>query len=71
MSDQDIKTTAMMIRYGGDFASTLARAALLADSDNFRRIKIAFAGLWLKYEQFVKAEEQSFAKAEEQSKVKK
>ena len=65
MSDQDIKTTAMMIRYGGDFASTLARAALLADSDNFRRIKIAFAGLWLKYEQFVKAEEQS--KVKEQS----
>ena len=62
MSEQDLKTVMMMNRYGGSFASTLAQAALRADSDNFRRIKIAFADLWLKYEQFVKAEEQSKVK---------
>lgn len=39
-----------MGKYGGSFAAALAKAALLADSDNLMRIKIAFADLWLKYE---------------------
>ena len=62
MSEQDLKTVMMANRYGGGFVSALAQAALMAESDNFRRIKIAFADLWLKYEQFVKAEEQSKVK---------
>ena len=38
-----------MKRYGGSFASAIAKAAEVADSDNLAIIKTAFAPLWEHY----------------------
>lgn len=47
--DDDLKTSAAMIRYGGSFVAALGDAARQADSDNLRRLKEAFPDYWKKY----------------------
>ena len=42
-----------MKRYGGSFASSIAQAALAADSINYARLKAAFPDLWDSYERFI------------------
>lgn len=45
----DRKIIDMMERYGGGFATNLARAWRLADSDNSARLAKAFPELWDQY----------------------
>jgi hypothetical protein len=49
MSDQDMETVHAMRRFGGGFCAALAQAALMADNDNFRRIKEAWPEYWDSY----------------------
>lgn len=50
MNDQ--KVIEAMQKWGGSFVRALAEAAIVADSDNLRRIKEAFADIWEKYTAF-------------------
>ena len=45
--DREILNT--MATYGGSFAQAIARAALVADSENFIKLKAAFPELWDRY----------------------
>lgn len=47
ITDYDVITA--MERYGGGFASNLAKACMHADEQNLARIKLAFADLWQEY----------------------
>lgn len=53
-TENDFKTIEAMTVYGGSFVKRLAAAALVADSDNFARIKSAFPKLWNEYENMVR-----------------
>jgi len=52
MKNEDYKILEAMTTYGGSFAKAIARAALLADSDNYAKLKAAFPELWTKYAAF-------------------
>ena len=52
MKDEDYKILEAMTLYGGSFAKAIARAALLADSENYAKLKAAFPELWTKYAAF-------------------
>lgn len=49
MSSEDINIVEAMQRFGGGFANALAKAAIRADADNFRRIKEGWPELWEEY----------------------
>jgi hypothetical protein len=49
MSDDDLDTVMAMKRWGGGFAFRLAEAALVADSENLRRIKDGWPEMWVFY----------------------
>ena len=53
-TDTDREILKAMAIYGGSFAQAIARAALLADSENFAKLKAAFPELWNRYALFVK-----------------
>ena len=48
-TDTDREILRAMTTYGGSFAQAIARAALLADSENFVKLKAAFPELWNRY----------------------
>jgi len=45
----DVDVTEAMIRLGGSFVEALGHLFRLADSDNTRRLKVAFPEYWQKY----------------------
>ena len=47
--DEYLRTVLNMERFGGHFASHLAKAALAADGSNKERLLDAFSGLFEKY----------------------
>ena len=47
--NNDHRTLEAMERYGGSFASAIARAACHADHMNYQRLKSAFPDLWRDY----------------------
>ena len=57
MTIQDIshdhRIVEAMSKYGGSFAKAIAKAALLADENNYNKLKAAFPELWERYESFV------------------
>ena len=57
MTIQDIshdhRIVEAMSKYGGSFAKAIAKAALLADENNYNKLKAAFPELWERYERFV------------------
>ena len=63
MNKQDVKTLDRMTIYGGSFIGKLADAARYADSNNFQKLKTAFADEFEKY-----GENGIFAKAEKAKK---
>ena len=50
---RDHRILEAMSKYGGSFAKAIAKAALLADDDNYNKLKQAFPELWERYESFV------------------
>ena len=49
VEEEKIKVAQMMERYGGSFASNLARALYSADHINTRKIKETWPELWSQY----------------------
>ena len=45
----EMETIAAMEKYGGGFASAIARSAQRADQSNYARLKSAFPDLWEEY----------------------
>lgn len=48
----ELETIEAMRKYGGAFVQALAEAAIRADSENLKTIKLAFYSIWAKYEQW-------------------
>jgi hypothetical protein len=55
--DDDLKVLFAMRVNGGGFLSALAEAGFRADSDNLRRIKLAWPEYWAQYERLAKLAE--------------
>lgn len=53
MKPEDFDILTAMEKFGGSFASSIAKTARLADSENYERLKSAFSELWAKYALFV------------------
>lgn len=53
MNTKDFKILEAMQKFGGSFASSLAKTARLADLENYRKLKSAFPELWDQYALFV------------------
>ena len=54
MNMHDHQTIKAMETYGGSFVKVLAVLAKLADSDNLKRLKVAFPEYWDKYGEMAK-----------------
>ena len=52
MRDFDVAFT--MIEYGGSFVRKLGAAALVADSENLRKIKATWPDYWSQYDRMAK-----------------
>jgi hypothetical protein len=52
MRDFDVAST--MIEYGGSFVRKLGAAALVADSENLRKIKATWPDYWSQYDRMAK-----------------
>jgi hypothetical protein len=52
-TDDDHDIISAMICHGDAFTSKIAQAALVADDDDFAKIKAAFPELWKRYEEFI------------------
>lgn len=53
MCKKDFDILTAMEKFGGSFASSLAKTAKLADLENYRKLKSAFPELWNQYALFV------------------
>ena len=56
MDENDRLVVQAMATYGGGFASAIAKAAMHADDDNYKRLKAAFPEIWKTYQEFVDIE---------------
>ena len=53
-TEKDYLILDAMSKYGGSFVKQLATLAHCADSENFNKLKVAFANYWDQYERFLK-----------------
>jgi hypothetical protein len=53
-TEKDYLILDAMSKYGGSFVKQLATLAHHADSENFTKLKTAFANYWTQYEKFLK-----------------
>lgn len=53
MSKKELEVIEAMRTYGGSFAKSLGATMILADLENFRRLRTAFPEIWGDYEMMV------------------
>jgi hypothetical protein len=53
MNEHDRLILKAMTTYGGQFVKALSYTCLVADSNNFERLKAAFQDVFKSYEQFI------------------
>lgn len=61
----DPKILEAMERYGGGFASAIARAARRADRSNYTRLRAAFPDLWWQFAEMAEQLERNRAEQED------
>lgn len=54
MNDHEIEVIETMQKYGGGFVKALAQCFLLADGNNFYKLRETFPEYWKQYEEMAK-----------------